>query len=72
VVPGDIVILNEGDRASRRRTGAESALLALDESLLTGECSSEAAAIAAASGKAGDSAMVYLATLVVRGHGTLS
>ena len=37
VVPGDIVILNEGDRVPADGQVLESALLALDESLLTGE-----------------------------------
>ena len=73
VVPGDIVILNEGDRVPADGQVLESALLALDESLLTGESVpvDKQPAIAAASAKAGGSAMVYSATLVVRGHGII-
>lgn len=37
VVPGDIVILNEGDRVPADGQVLESVLLAVDESLLTGE-----------------------------------
>ncbi|HYM06417.1 MAG TPA: cation-translocating P-type ATPase [Terriglobales bacterium] len=71
VVPGDIVILNEGDRVPADGRVLESVLLALDESLLTGESIpvDKGPAIAAGSGKASESAMVYSATLVVRGHG---
>jgi Ca2+-transporting ATPase len=37
VVPEDIVVLNEGDRVPADAQVVESVLLALDESLLTGE-----------------------------------
>lgn len=71
VVPGDIVILNEGDRVPADGRVLESALLALDESLLTGESVpvDKQTEDAAGSGNAGESAAVYSATLVVRGHG---
>jgi P-type Ca2+ transporter type 2C len=71
VVPGDIVILNEGDRVPADGQVLESALLALDESLITGESVpvDKQPAIQAGSGKACESATVYSATLVVRGHG---
>ena len=71
VVPGDIVILNEGDRVPADGQVLESALLALDESLLTGESVpvDKQPAIAAGSAKPAESAVVYSATLVVRGHG---
>ncbi len=70
VVPGDIVILNEGDRVPADGRVLESVLLALDESLLTGESVPvDKRPAIEAGGKAGEAAMVYSATLVVRGHG---
>ena len=70
VVPGDIVILNEGDRVPADGRVVESVLLALDESLLTGESVPvDKQPANAGSGKARESAAVYSATLVVRGHG---
>jgi Ca2+-transporting ATPase len=71
VVPGDIVILNEGDRVPADGRVLESALLAVDESLLTGESVpvDKRPEAGAGSGKAEESATVYSATLVVRGHG---
>jgi P-type Ca2+ transporter type 2C len=72
VVPGDIVIVNEGDRVPADGQVLESVLLALDESLLTGESFpvEKKAATAEATENAGDiSSSVYSGTLVVRGHG---
>lgn len=61
VVPGDIVILNEGDRVPADGRVLESVLMALDESLLTGESLPVE--------KEAGSGLVYSGTLVVRGHG---
>ncbi len=71
VVPGDIIILNEGDRVPADGQVLESVVLALDESLLTGESVpvDKQAASAPDSGKTGGVAMIYSGTLVVRGHG---
>jgi len=71
VVPGDIVILNEGDRVPADGQVIESVLLALDESLLTGESVpvDKDAVNAAGSARTPESTAVYSATLVVRGHG---
>lgn len=66
VVPGDIVILNEGDRVPADGQVVESALLALDESLLTGESLPVEKAAVAEQNNAAD---IYSGTLVVRGHG---
>ena len=71
VVPGDVVILNEGDRVPADGQVLESALLALDESLLTGESVpvDKQPRNAADSGSVSESVLVYSGTLVVRGHG---
>jgi P-type Ca2+ transporter type 2C len=72
VVPEDIVILNEGDRVPADGRVLESVLLAVDESLLTGESLSvEKSPVAKeASEKIADvDNSVYSGTLVVRGHG---
>ena len=71
VVPGDIVILNEGDRVPADGQVIESVLLALDESLLTGESVpvDKEAENAAGSARTPEATAVYSATLVVRGHG---
>ena len=65
VVPGDVIILNEGDRVPADGHVVESALLALDESLLTGE----SLPVQKHSMAKSDAAEVYSGTLVVRGHG---
>lgn len=65
VVPGDIIILNEGDRVPADGRVVENALLALDESLLTGE----SLPVQKQLGQDAAEAEVYSATLVVRGHG---
>ena len=73
VVPDDIVVLNEGDRVPADGQLVESVVLALDESLLTGESlpvQKQAVAGRDAIGKNGDAAStVYSGSLVVRGHG---
>jgi P-type Ca2+ transporter type 2C len=71
VVPGDIIILNEGDRVPADGQVLESVLLALDESLLTGESVpvDKQGGSTTRSGRAGEAAMIYSGTLVVRGHG---
>jgi Ca2+-transporting ATPase len=72
VVPGDLVILNEGDRAPADGQVLESGLLALDESLLTGESlpvDKNPAVERALENIANANSVVYSGTLVVRGHG---
>jgi P-type Ca2+ transporter type 2C len=72
VVPGDIVILNEGDRVPSDGRVVESVLLALDESLLTGESFpvEKRAVIEGVPQNTIDTiGAVYSGTLVVRGHG---
>jgi P-type Ca2+ transporter type 2C len=72
VVPGDIVIVNEGDRVPADGQVLESVLLALDESLLTGESFpvEKKTAMEGATENGGDiSSSVYSGTVVVRGHG---
>lgn len=72
VVPGDIVILNEGDRVPADGQVLESVMLAQDESLLTGESFpvEKKPAIEGAPEKTFDAySSVYSGTLVVRGHG---
>ena len=66
VVPGDIVILNEGDRAPADAEVLQSVVLALDESLLTGESLPVEKSPVAEHTRAGE---IYSGTLVVRGHG---
>ena len=70
VVPGDVVILNEGDRVPADGIVLESVLLAVDESLLTGE-SFPVEKHAGEHGRPQDRSgnPVYSGTLVVRGHG---
>ena len=73
VVPEDIVVLNEGDRVPADGQLVESVVLALDESLLTGESlpvQKQALVGRDSIGKDGDAAStVYSGSLVVRGHG---
>lgn len=73
VVPGDLVVLREGDRvpADGRLASAEG--LAVDESLLTGESAAEdkaVAPVAAATVLADRTSMVYAGTGVTRGRGS--
>jgi len=72
VVPGDVVILNEGDRVPADGHLLESVMLALDESLLTGESFpvEKKPAIERSPEKTlDDHSSVYSGTHVVRGHG---
>ncbi len=73
VVPDDIVVLNEGDRVPADGQLVESVVLALDESLLTGESlpvQKQAVVDRNSIGKDGDDgSRVYSGSLVVRGHG---
>ncbi|MBN9310943.1 HAD-IC family P-type ATPase [Devosia sp.] len=68
LVPGDVVVLNEGERVPADGVLLTASQLAVDESLLTGESVpvSKAADGAIPSRPAG----VYGGTLVVAGHGT--
>jgi Ca2+-transporting ATPase len=74
VVPGDLLILQEGDRICADAIVLECLNLKIDESLLTGE----AMAVNKIAGRAdqkfifpseGDSPFVYSGTLVIQGHG---
>jgi Ca2+-transporting ATPase len=73
VVPEDIVVLNEGDRVPADGQLVESVVLAVDESLLTGESlpvQKQAVVARDAIERDGDGiSMVYSGSLVVRGHG---
>ena len=72
VVPGDIIILNEGDRIPADARVLESVLLAVDESLLTGESFPVDKRTTVGSDPANSTDTthsVYSGTLVVRGHG---
>ncbi|MGZ3862515.1 MAG: cation-translocating P-type ATPase [Bacteroidia bacterium] len=63
VVPGDVIIVNEGDRIPADATVAESVNLSVDESVITGES-------LAVDKEPGDSnSSLYSGTLVVRGKG---
>ncbi len=64
IVPGDIVLVAEGDRVPADGRLLESEHLQLDESLLTGE----SAPVARAPG-AGDDSLIRASTLVSSGHG---
>ena len=73
VVPDDIVVLNEGDRVPADGKVIENVLLALDESLLTGESvpvqKEAVAAFDSTQKEASARSRVYSGSLVVRGHG---
>lgn len=67
VVPGDIILLNEGDRVPADAILLESNYLTLDESLLTGESMPVVKTLVENQGN--NSVMVYSGTLVVHGRG---
>ena len=73
VVPEDIVVLNEGDRVPADAQVVESVLLALDESLLTGESLPVQKVAALGENSLGEvdatNSRVYSGSLVIRGHG---
>ena len=73
VVPGDIVGLNEGDRVPADAQVVECVLLALDESLLTGESLPVQKVAVVSENSIGESditnSRVYSGSLVIRGHG---
>jgi Ca2+-transporting ATPase len=72
VVPGDIIILNEGDRVPADAQLLESVLLAIDESLLTGESlpvNKRPVVAGTPENSTNGPTSVYSGTLVVRGHG---
>ena len=72
VVPGDIIVLNEGDRVPADGHVVESVLLALDESLLTGESFPVEKMSPIETDRIDPPApagMVYSGTLIIRGHG---
>jgi Ca2+-transporting ATPase len=68
VVPGDIVVLGEGDRIPADSALISAFNLVVDESLLTGE--SVPIRKCAPRGDGEPAALVYSGTLVVSGHGT--
>ena len=65
VVPGDRMVLVEGDRIAADGRLVSDAQLMVDESLLTGESEP----VAKSSGSTGDAQRVYSSALVVRGRG---
>ena len=75
VVPGDLIVLSEGDRIPADAIVRECADLSVDESLLTGEAiavrkrPTEAAATISSAAGGEDQPFVYSSTLVVRGSG---
>ena len=69
VVPGDVVIFGEGDRIPADAHLVESALLAIDESLLTGESFPVEKHAASPAEQMDTATQVYSGSLVVRGHG---
>ena len=73
VVPGDLLVLSEGDRVPADADVISSASLRVDESLLTGESmpvSKHPAGELAAAGKTDHSrSLVFSGTMVIQGHG---
>jgi Ca2+-transporting ATPase len=75
IVPGDLIMLEEGERVPADGTLISNAGLVVDESLLTGESvavrkrAGDGRALAALPG-GDDQPFVYSGTLVVKGHGT--
>jgi calcium-translocating P-type ATPase len=72
IVPGDLLVLREGDRVAADARVSRVALLEVDEAALTGESlpvEKAPAAVAPATPLAERSAMVFAGTAVVRGHG---
>ncbi len=72
VVPGDVLVLQEGDRIAADARVIESISLYADESILTGESapvSKEAGAMAPTAALAERKNMIYMSTSVTRGKG---
>ncbi len=65
VVPGDLLVLEEGDRVAADGAVIEAANLAIDESLITGE----SVPVAKRPGGGEDETRIYSGALIVRGHG---
>ncbi|MEZ6060870.1 MAG: cation-transporting P-type ATPase [Planctomycetaceae bacterium] len=71
LVPGDVMLLGEGDRISADARLVESEALLINNAPLTGESRSQAATAAGASGRLTDSPnMAFAGCSVMRGHGT--
>jgi Ca2+-transporting ATPase len=75
LVPGDVILLSEGERVAADAIVRETAGLSVDESLLTGEsvpvrkqASAEAATDADVAPGGEDTPLLYAGTLVVDGH----
>jgi Ca2+-transporting ATPase len=68
VVPGDIVVLQEGDRVPADALLLAAEGLSIDESILTGESLPVDKALTGSTDPTGSTA-VYSGTLIVRGHG---
>lgn len=72
VVPGDIIVLREGDRVPADATLLSGINLQADESLLTGESVAAVKKVSpddTAPGADNEAAKLYSGTLIVRGHG---
>lgn len=69
VVPGDVIMLNEGDRVAADAVLLESNHLTIDESLLTGESVPVTKAISSSSPENKQNRL-YSGTLVVQGNGS--
>jgi len=67
VVPGDVMILNEGDRVAADATLYEAMNLTIDESMLTGESMPVIKTLDVDSEK--DGALVFSGTMVIKGRG---
>lgn len=67
VVPGDVIVFNEGDRVAADATVLEAANLTVDESMLTGE--SVAVSKSIQNDLADTQGLVFSGTLVVQGKG---
>ncbi|MFI5221424.1 MAG: cation-translocating P-type ATPase, partial [Bacteroidia bacterium] len=69
IVPGDLLILNEGDRISADGIVTDSVYLTVDESVLTGESMAVQKATETETHAEKNTSLVFNGTLVVRGKG---